>query len=212
MPHNLYLHSQIVQTRRFGGSPAAQREANGLATLDIAGALVLAMLVNGAILVTAATAFHATGMAVVTDIDEAYRFLQPIAGPAAALLFGIALLASGQSSTFTGTVAGQTILEGFLDLKIPCWQRRLITRALALGPALAGILWFGDGSVGALLVLSQVVLTAQLPFALYPLIRFTGDRRLMGEFASSPVLRAVAWLIFAAVTAANAWLVWGLAG
>jgi len=212
MPHNLYLHSQIVQTRAVLRDPAAKRTAIGLATLDIAGALLLAMLVNGAILVTAATAFHQVHLPEVTDIDEAYRFLQPIAGPAAALLFGIALLASGQSSTFTGTVAGQTILEGFIELKIPCWQRRLITRALALWPALVGILWLGDGSVGSLLVLSQVVLTAQLPFALYPLIRFTSDRRLMGEFASGPALRTAAWLIFAAVTAANIWLVWGLLG
>src|SRR5215470_2472670 len=203
MPHNLYLHSQIVQTRVGAHGVAAKREAIGLATADIASALFLAMLVNGAILVTAGTAFHQTGMAAVTDIDEAYRFLQPVAGAAAAVIFGIALLASGQSSTFTGTIAGQTILEGFLELKIACWQRRLITRALALGPALAGILWFGDGSVGALLVLSQVVLTAQLPFALYPLIRFTGDRRLMGDFASGPALRLCAWAIFTAITLAN---------
>jgi manganese transport protein len=210
MPHNLYLHSSIVQTRVPARGEPAMRQAIGLATLDTASALALAMLVNGAILVVAATAFHAPGQAPVTEIDEAYRLLQPIAGPAAAILFGIALFASGQSSTFTGTIAGQTILEGFLDLKIPCWQRRVITRTLALVPALAGVLWMGDGSVGGLLVLSQVVLTAQLPFALWPLIRFTSDRRLMGRFASGPVLRATAWAIFATVTAANAWLVWGL--
>lgn len=150
-------------------------------------------------------------MAAVTDIDQAYRFLQPIAGSAAALLFGIALLASGQSSTFTGTIAGQTILEGFLNLKMPCWQRRLITRALAIGPALAGVLWMGEGSVGSLLVLSQVVLTAQLPFALFPLIRFTSDEHLMGSFASGTALRALAWVIFVTVTLANIWLVWGIA-
>jgi len=211
MPHNLYLHSSIVQTRLVGPSAPAKREAIGLATVDTGGALFLAMLVNGAILITAATAFHQAGMTAVTEIDEAYRLLQPIAGPAAAILFGVALLASGQSSTFTGTVAGQVILEGFLDLKIPCWQRRLITRALALGPALAGVLWLGEGSVGGLLVLSQVVLTAQLPFALYPLIRFTGDSGLMGAFANGRVLRLCAWTIFAAVTVANVWLVWGLA-
>src|SRR5262249_31196495 len=193
------------------GGAAVRPEASGPAPADIATALFLAMLVNGAILVTAGTAFHQTGMADVTDIDGAYRFLQPVAGAAAAVVFGIALLASGQSSTFTGTIAGQTILEGFLELKIPCSQRRLIPRALALGPALAGVLWLGDGSVGGLLVLSQVVLTAQLPFALYPLIRFTSDRHLMGPFASGAVLRTCAWTIFAAVTAANAWLVWRLA-
>lgn len=193
------------------GSTDAKRSAIALATLDIAGSLLVAMLVNGAILITAAAAFHEAGMAAVTDIDQAYRFLQPIAGSAAALLFGIALLASGQSSTFTGTIAGQTILEGFLNLKMPCWQRRLITRALAIGPALAGVLWMGEGSVGSLLVLSQVVLTAQLPFALFPLIRFTSDEHLMGSFASGTALRALAWVIFVTVTLANIWLVWGIA-
>jgi manganese transport protein len=210
MPHNLYLHSAIVQTRLVGHSLPAKRQAIAPATIDTAGTLALAMLVNAAILVTAGAAFHAPGQAPVTEIDEAYRLLQPIAGPAAAIIFGVALLASGQSSTFTGTIAGQTILEGFLDLKIPCWQRRVITRALALVPALAGVLWLGEGSVGGLLVLSQVVLTAQLPFALWPLIRFTSGRGVMGGFANGPVLRAGAWTIFAAVTAANVWLAAGL--
>jgi manganese transport protein len=147
----------------------------------------------------------------VTDIDQAYRLLEPITGTAlAAILFGVALLVSGQSSTFTGTIAGQVILEGFLHLKIPCYQRRLITRGLALGPALAGVLWLGEGSVGRLLVLSQVVLTVQLPFALWPLIRFTSDRRLMGVFASGPIVKAIAWLIFCIIAAANAWLIWGI--
>jgi len=209
MPHNLYLHSSIVQTRLVSNSPPAKREAIALATADIASALLLALLVNAAILITAASAFHHPGMTAVTDIDEAYRLLQPVAGAGAAILFGIALLASGQSSTFTGTVAGQTILEGFLDLEIPCWQRRLITRTLALGPALVGVLWFGEGSVGRMLVLTQVVLTAQLPFAIYPLIRFTGDRALMGRFANGAVLQACAWIIFVVVSAANIWLVWG---
>jgi manganese transport protein len=166
--------------------------------------------VNGAILIVAATAFHATGQTTVTEIDEAYRLLAPITGTGlAAILFGIALLVSGQSSTFTGTVAGQVILEGFLNLKIPCYQRRLITRALALGPALVGVLWLGEGSVGRLLVLSQVVLTVQLPFAIWPLIRFTSDRKLMGAFTSGPILAGIAWLIFVAITAANIWLIAG---
>jgi manganese transport protein len=211
MPHNLYLHSSIVQTRVTRPTEEAKREAIRWATLDIVVALLLAMLVNAAILVVAATAFHATGQTQVTDIDEAYRLLEPIAGTAfAAILFGLALLVSGQSSTFTGTIAGQVILEGFLDLKIPCYQRRLITRGLALGPALVGVLWLGEGSVGKLLVLSQVVLTVQLPFALWPLIHFTGDRRLMGVFASGPLVKAIAWLIFVVIAAANTWLIWGI--
>jgi manganese transport protein len=214
MPHNLYLHSAIVQTRVTGPTEPAKREAIRWATVDIVVALLLAMLVNAAILIVAATAFHATGQTQVTDIDQAYRLLEPITGTAlAAILFGVALLVSGQSSTFTGTIAGQVILEGFLNLKIPCYQRRLITRGLALGPALAGVLWLGEGSVGRLLVLSQVILTVQLPFALWPLIRFTSDRKLMGVFASGPLVKSVAWAIFLLIAVANAWLIWGtLAG
>jgi manganese transport protein len=212
MPHNLYLHTSIVQTRVTRPTEAAKRDAIRWATVDIVVALLLAMLVNGAILIVAATAFHANGQTQVTEIDEAYRLLEPITGTAlAAILFGLALLVSGQSSTFTGTVAGQVILEGFLNLKIPCYQRRLITRGLALGPALIGVLWLGEGSVGKLLVLSQVVLTVQLPFALWPLIRFTGNRDLMGVFANGPVVKTIAWAIFVVIAAANAWLIWGIA-
>jgi manganese transport protein len=211
MPHNLYLHSAIVQTRVTRPTEDAKRDAIRWATVDIVVALLLAMLVNAAILIVAATAFHATGQTEVTDIDQAYRLLEPITGTAlAAILFGVALLVSGQSSTFTGTIAGQVILEGFLNLKIPCYQRRLITRGLALGPALVGVLWLGDGSVGRLLVLSQVILTVQLPFALWPLIRFTSDRSLMGVFASGPLVKAIAWLIFLLIATANAWLIWGI--
>ena len=191
---------------------SSKREAVWLATADITGSLLLAMFVNAAILITAATAFHGNGHDAVTDIDEAYRLLQPLAGPAAAVLFGLALLASGQSSTFTGTLAGQVIMDGFLKLKIPCWQRRVITRGLALIPALVGVLWFGEGSVGRLLVMTQVVLSLQLPFAIYPLIRFTSSRRLMGAFASGPVLQGLAWLIFIAIAAANVVLLWQLFG
>jgi manganese transport protein len=211
MPHNLYLHSSIVQTRAVKDRVNDKRDAIRWATIDIVAALLLAMLVNAAILIVAATAFNATGNAAVSEIDEAYRLLQPIAGPAAAVLFGVALLVSGQSSTFTGTIAGQIILEGFLNLKIPCYQRRLITRALALGPALVGVLWLGEGSVGKLLVLTQVVLTAQLPFAIWPLIRFTSDRTLMGPFASGPILKASAWVIFTMILLADIWLIAGLA-
>ena len=208
MPHNLYLHSSVVQTRQFEGD-GGKRRGVAFATMDIALSLVFALLINGAILVVAGAAFH--GRANDTaDIGQAYKLLQPIAGSAAALIFGVALLASGQSSTFTGTIAGQVILEGFLNLKIPCWQQRLLTRALAIVPALIGVLWLGEDSVGKLLVLSQVVLSLQLPFALYPLIRFTNSRAVMGEFASGWALKAGGWFLFVAITAANLWLLYKL--
>jgi manganese transport protein len=176
-------------------------------TLDAVVSLSLALLVNAAIMVLAASAFHATGHREVAEIDDAYRLLEPVVGSAlAATLFGIALLASGQSSTFTGTIAGQIIMEGFLDLKIPCWQRRLITRGLALVPALCGVLWLGDRGVGTMLVASQVVLSLQLPFAIWPLVRLTSDRAVMGSFANGPGLKFVAWSLFAVISAANAWL------
>ena len=208
MPHNLYLHSSIVQTRLVAPTEPARREAVRFCTLDAVVSLSLALLVNAAIMVLAASAFHGTGHTAVTEIDDAYRLIEPVVGSAlAATLFGVALLASGQSSTFTGTIAGQIVMEGFLDLKIPCWQRRLITRALALVPAFVGVWWFGDGGVGRMLVLSQVVLSFQLPFAMWPLIRFTSDRALMGGFANGPVLKSLAWLLFAVISAANVWLV-----
>jgi manganese transport protein len=207
MPHNLYLHSSVVQTRVTGNSATAKKSAINFATLDVVLSLALAFFINAAILVLAAAAFHATGATEVAEIEDAYRLLEPIAGTAAAsILFGIALLASGQSSTFTGTVAGQVIMEGFLDLKIPCYQRRLITRGLALIPALAGVLWLGEDSVGRLLVMSQVVLSLQLPFAIYPLIRLTGSRQTMGPFASPHLLQAIAWMLFVVIVAANFWL------
>jgi len=216
MPHNLYLHSSIVQTRAVKRDPVSIRSAIGLSRIDTIASLVLALLINMAILILAATAFHATGHNQVTQIEDAYRLLAPIVGTGfAAILFAITLLASGQSSTFTGTVAGQVIMEGFLKMKIPCWQRRFITRALALIPALIGVQMLGNGAVGQLLVASQVVLSLQLPFALYPLIRMTSDRSLMGEFANTLPTRLLAWTLFVAISAANLWLVVqtvGLAG
>ena len=208
MPHNLYLHSSVVQTRRVAPFDAALREALRFGTLDAVVSLSFALLVNAAIMILAASAFHGTGHQNVTEIDDAYRLLDPIVGGSfAALVFGIALLASGQSSTFTGTIAGQIVMEGFLDLKIPCWQRRLITRGLALVPAFIGVAWYGDGGVGKMLVLSQVVLSFQLPFAIWPLVQFTSDRRLMGRFANGSVMKAVAWSLFGAISTANIWLV-----
>jgi manganese transport protein len=202
MPHNLYLHSSVVQTRVVAHSHAGRGRAIKFATADIVICLLLAMLVNMAILVLAASAFHARGQ-VAADIASAYHLLEPIAGSAATIIFALALLTSGQSSTFTGTVAGQVIMEGFLDLKIPCYQRRLITRALALIPALLGVLWIGEDAVGRLLVASQAILSLQLPFALYPLIAFTGRSDIMGEFTTPTSLGWLAWLVFAIITIAN---------
>ena len=208
MPHNLYLHSSIVQTRLTGSDYASKLDAVRLSRIDTIGSLALALLVNAAILILAAAAFHQTGNSDVVEIQDAYRMLDPLVGGAmASILFGVALLASGQSSTFTGTIAGQVIMEGYLDLKIPCWQRRLITRGLALVPAFMGVWLMGDDAVGKLLILSQVVLSLQLPFALYPLIRMTSDKGLMGPFANRLPTRLLAWFLFAVISCANVWLI-----
>ncbi|MFZ6647215.1 Nramp family divalent metal transporter [Undibacterium sp. TJN25] len=208
MPHNLYLHSSVVQTRVVEKNDHGKREAIWFSRLDTIFSLLVALMINAAILILAASAFHRTGNTSVTDLDEAYHLLDPITGTAmAGILFGIGLFAAGQSSTFTGTIAGQVIMEGFLKLKLPCYQRRLITRGLALGPALAGVLMLGEHSVGRLLVMSQVVLSLQLPFAMYPLIRMTGRRDLMGSFVNSPLTKVIAWILFAIISAANIWLV-----
>jgi len=208
MPHNLYLHSSIVQTRVAPADEPGKRAALRLATLDTIGSLAVALFINAAILILAASAFHRAGVTDVAGIEEAHRLLAPLTGAAVAgVLFAVALFASGQSSTFTGTIAGQVILEGFLNLKIPCWQRRLITRGLAIVPALVGVLTLGEHSVGKLLVLTQVVLSAQLPFAIFPLLRFTDDKALMGVFANGPAVRIVAWSLFVVISAANVWLV-----
>jgi manganese transport protein len=211
MPHNLYLHSSIVQTRHVATDEQSTADAIRLSTWDTVVSLTLALLVNAAILALAASAFHDSGNEHVTDIQDAYHLLDPLVGGAlASVLFGIALLASGQSSTFTGTIAGQILMEGFLDLKIPCWQRRLITRSLALAPAFAGVWWLGEGGVGKLLVASQVVLSFQLPFAIWPLIRLTSDRGLMGHHANGPWLKTSAWALFVVISAANLWLLGSL--
>ncbi|MGS0754558.1 Nramp family divalent metal transporter [Roseateles sp. GG27B] len=207
MPHNLYLHSSIVQTRRVGPDEASRRDAIRLSTWDTALSLFLALFVNVAILTLAAAAFHGSGHSEVTEIQDAYRLLEPLVGGVfASVLFGVALFAAGQSSTFTGTIAGQVVMEGFLDLKIPCYQRRLITRGLALIPAFLGVWWLGDGGVGRLLVGSQVVLSLQLPFAIWPLIRLTSDRQLMGNSANGPWLKLSSWALFTLISVANLWL------
>ncbi len=210
MPHNLYLHSSIVQTRKPEPGAGGLASAVRLATADAVIALVWALLVNAAILILAGALFHGHGHGEVDNIEDAHRLIAPLTGAAAgSVLFAVALFASGQSSTFTGTIAGQVVLEGFLDLYIPCWQRRLITRALALIPALWGVLALGDHAVGRLLVLTQVVLSAQLPFAIWPLLRFTGDAGLMGVFKNPAWLSLLGWALLAFIAAANAWLIWG---
>lgn len=207
MPHNLYLHSSVVQTRVRGQTPDAKATAIRYARLDTLASLALALLINAAILILAAAAFHRTGHTDVVEIQDAYHLLDPlVGGTLASLLFGVALLASGQSSTFTGTIAGQVVLEGFLQRSIPCWQRRLITRGMALIPALIGVWWLGDGAVGKMLVLSQVVLSLQLPFALWPLIRFTSDPELMGPFVNRAWVRWLAWGLFGLISLANVML------
>lgn len=207
MPHNLYLHSSIVQSRRVGDDDASIADAIRLSTFDTVVSLSLAFLINAAILILAAAAFHSTGHGDVTEIQDAYHLLDPLVGVAfASVLFGIALFAAGQSSTFTGTIAGQVVLEGFLDLRIPFWQQRMITRAVALVPAFAGVLWLGDAGIGTLLIASQVVLSMQLPFAIWPLIRLTRDGALMGRFALGWPTAAVAWLLFVVISGANLWL------
>ncbi|MBC7697896.1 MAG: Nramp family divalent metal transporter [Bacteroidia bacterium] len=207
MPHNLYLHSSIVQTRHIAKDESSKRDALKLSTIDAIVSLSFALLVNAAILTLAASAFHFSGHHEVTEIQDAYHLLDPIVGGTlASVLFGIALLASGQSSTFTGTIAGQIVMEGFLNIKIPCWQRRLITRSIALVPAIFGIMWLGEAGVGKLLIASQVVLSLQLPFAIWPLIKFTSDRKLMGIFANGLKTKVISLSVFVTISMANLWL------
>ncbi|PZU09835.1 MAG: divalent metal cation transporter [Sphingomonas sp.] len=207
MPHNLYLHSGVARVQDGARDAAGIERSIRLATIGTALSLTLAMLVNGAILALAATSFHATSHTQVTSIDDAYRLLEPITGlKTAALLFGIALLASGQSSTITGTIAGQIVLEGFLDLKISPWKRRLIGRAIAVVPALAGVMLLGDGGVGAMLIVSQIVLSLQLPFAVWPLIASVSDETLMNGHQPGRGLIIAAVTIFVIVSGANLWM------
>ncbi len=202
MPHNLYLHSSVVQTRRVAAGD--ERGAIRLATVDTVVSLGLAFLINAAILILAASVFHAAGRTDVADIEQAHRLLSPMLGAgAASVVFALALLASGQNSTITGTLAGQIVMEGFLDLRLPVWLRRMVTRALAVLPAAAVIAIAGEGATTNLLVLSQVVLSMQLPFAVIPLVSFTGDRRLMGDFVSPLALRIAAWGVAAAILVLN---------
>jgi manganese transport protein len=207
MPHNLYLHSAIVQTRSFERTPAGRKEAIRWATVDSTIALMVALFINGAILVLAAATFHKTGHTEVAEIQEAFQLLSPLLGaPVASTLFAVALLASGQNSTITGTLAGQIVMEGFLHMRLPGWMRRLVTRALAIIPAVAVIAIYGESGTGPLLILSQVVLSLQLSFAVFPLIAFTSDPAKMGEFANKPATRVAAYVVAFVIAGLNAWL------
>ena len=211
MPHNLYLHSSIVQTRAFERNDEGRRSAIKWATVDSTVALGLAFFINAAILILAASTFHVAGRTDVAEIDEAYRLLAPMLGAGlASTMFAVALLAAGQNSTVTGTLAGQIVMEGFLRLKLPFWVRRIITRGLAIVPAVFVVAAAGDRGATQLLILSQVILSLQLPFAVVPLVRFTGDAALMGPFASPAWLRALAWAIAAVIIALNLTLLYGM--
>jgi manganese transport protein len=194
MPHNLYLHSSIVQTRRFEQTPEGKREAIKFATIDSSGALMFALFINAAILVLAAAVFHWSGHQNVAEIQDAYKLLSPLLGVSfASILFAVALLASGQNSTLTGTLAGQIVMEGFLNIRITPWLRRLITRGIAIVPAVLVIGIFGEGKTTELLIASQVVLSMQLGFAVWPLLRFTDEKAKMGEFVNRLWLKILGW-------------------
>ena len=204
MPHNLYLHSSIVQTRMFERTPEGKREAIKFATIDSSAALMFALFINGGILVLAAAAFHWSGHQDVAQIQDAYQLLSPALGVgAASTLFAVALLASGQNSTLTGTLAGQIVMEGFLNLRIRPWMRRLITRLIAIVPAVCVIGYFGESKTTSLLVASQVVLSMQLGFAVWPLMRFTGERAKMGEFVNPLWIAILGWATTAAIIVLN---------
>ena len=209
MPHNLYLHSSIVQTRDWQPTTQNRWEAIKFSTIDSTVALSLALFINSAILIVSAATFHFSGYQKVAEIQDAYKLLSPLLGVSvASTIFGLALLASGQSSTLTATLAGQIVMEGFLQLRLPSWLRRLATRLIAIVPALIAIIFFGERSTGSLLVFSQVILSLQLPFAVIPLVMFTSDRRLMGDFVNPFWLKTLGWLVTMVIVGLNVWLLW----
>jgi len=206
MPHNLYLHSSIVQSRRYKRTPEGKREAVKMANIDSALALTVALFVNAAILVVAAAVFHRSGHFEVAAIQDAYKLLSPLVGAAgASTLFAIALLASGQNSSITGTLAGQVVMEGFIHLKLSPWLRRLITRSLAIIPTIIVVAVTGEQGTEKLLILSQVILSLQLSFAVVPLVIFTGSRKRMGEFVNSRWLQGLSWTVAALIAGLNGW-------
>jgi manganese transport protein len=209
MPHNLYLHSSIVQTRQYQDSGDSRREAVRFATIDSTVALMFALFLNGSILVMAAATFHGSGHQSVADISDAYMLLSPLLGThMASTLFAVALLFSGQNSTLTGTLAGQIVMEGFLNIRLRPWLRRLITRLIAIIPALITVYFYGDNGIGRLLILSQVVLSLQLPFAVIPLVLFTASKRKMGALVAPRWMIALAWPVAVFIISMNLYLLW----
>ena len=212
MPHNLYLHSAIIQTRKIGNTDAQKRDAIRMGTIDSTVALMFALFINGAILVLAAAAFHATGRTEVAEIQDAFELLSPLLGLGiASTLFAVALLASGLNSTVTATLAGQIIMEGFINLRIPAWARRLITRGIAVVPAVMAVFIYGDSGTAKLLVMSQVVLSMQLPFAVIPLVMFTANKTRMKGLHAPRWMSLTAWAIALVVIVLNIKLIYDVA-
>jgi manganese transport protein len=213
MPHNLYLHSGIVQTRAYGDTIKEKREALTFATIDSTVALMFALAINASILILAAATFNASGNTEVTDLGQAHTLLSPLLGLAIApTLFGIALLCCGINSTVTATLAGQIVMEGFLNIRLPPWLRRLITRAIAIVPAAAVTIWYGEKGTGELLILTQVVLSLQLSFAVFPLVMFTADKKKMGELVAPLWLVGLASLVAVIIAALNIKLLFDFVG
>ncbi len=206
MPHNLYLHSSIVQTRKYEQNASGKREAVRYAFIDSTIALSFALFINAAILIIAAATFHGTPHANIAEIGDAYKLLTPLLGAGASTMFALALLASGQNSTLTGTLAGQIVMEGFLNIRLRPWLRRLITRAIAIVPAAIVAIVYGESGTAQLLVFSQVILSMQLSFAVFPLVGFTSDKLKMGEFVNPLWLKLLAYLIAFVIASLNIWL------
>ncbi|MEX2152456.1 MAG: Nramp family divalent metal transporter [Gemmatimonadaceae bacterium] len=206
MPHNLYLHSSIVQTRQYEQTSAGKREAFKFAFLDSTVALSFALFINAAILIVAAATFHRSGRTEVAEIQDAYMLLTPLLGAGASTVFALALLASGLNSTLTGTLAGQIVMEGFLNIRLRPWLRRLITRGIAIVPAVIVAIIYGESGTAKLLILSQVILSLQLSFAVFPLVMFTSDRVKMGEFVNPMWVKILAYAVAFVIASLNAWL------
>ncbi len=207
MPHNLYLHSAIVQSRDFRRTPEGKREAIRYGVIDSTIALTIALFVNAAILLVSAATFFRHGLTQVAEIQDAYKLLTPILGvTSASTIFALALLASGQNSTLTGTLAGQVVMEGFLNIRLKPWLRRLITRGLAIIPAIIVTAFWGERGTANLIILSQVVLSMQLSFAVFPLVMFTSDKKKMGEFVNAPWLKSLSWFTAILIAVLNVWL------
>jgi manganese transport protein len=208
MPHNLYLHSSIVQTRRYEETTSGKKEATRFAFIDSTIALSFALFINAAILIVAAASFHTSGNADVAEIQDAYKLLTPLLGAGASTVFALALLASGLNSTLTGTLAGQIVMEGFLNIRLRPWLRRLITRGIAIVPAAIVAIIYGASGTAKLLVLSQVILSLQLSFAVFPLVWFTSDRAKMGTFVNPTWLKVLAYTVAIVIASLNTWLLY----